>query len=164
MPLSVYGKSKLAGEIAIRDSGCRHTIIRAGWLFSCYGHNFVSAIIKTAQQKPELRVVSDQTGTPVPAMALARLIVTLIENNDAPSLLHMGGYPVVNRADYAREIIALACKYQLLNHTVPVIDCASSDFADSAPRPVNSALELSEGLPACDWRDGLREMFQALRS
>ena len=78
-PQSVYGRTKLEGEQAIKKSGCLYIIIRTAWLYSGYGHNFVKTISRLASERDELNVVSDQWGTPTYAGDLAEAIISIME-------------------------------------------------------------------------------------
>ena len=82
-PTSVYGKSKLAGETAIVQSGCRGAIVRTAWLYSPYGNNFVKTMLRLADTRESISVVNDQTGCPTLALDLARFILAVIEHDGA---------------------------------------------------------------------------------
>ena len=88
-PLGVYGATKLAGEKAVLSSACAHIIIRTAWLYSKYGRNFVKTIFEISSGHPEIKVVSDQVGTPTYGPNLAKFIVGII---DGGSLSHTGTY------------------------------------------------------------------------
>ena len=79
-PLGAYGKTKLAGETAVMDSGCKYIIFRTSWLYSPYGNNFVKTMRKLTTQQPIVKVVFDQVGTPTYAGDLAAAIFDIVEN------------------------------------------------------------------------------------
>jgi dTDP-4-dehydrorhamnose reductase len=77
-PLNVYGRTKLAGEFAVRKHLDRHIILRTSWVFSAHGQNFVKTILRLAHSQPELRVVDDQVGGPTAATDIASAILVII--------------------------------------------------------------------------------------
>lgn len=106
-PLNVYGRSKLAGELAVRDAGARHLIIRTGWVYSSRGRNFVRAVLSRSATLDVLRVVNDQVGAPTWSRALARgcaRIATRIEGQDCPGLLHLSAAGSCSWFDFAMSI------------------------------------------------------------
>ena len=125
-PLSVYGKTKRAGEEAILQSGCFYMIIRTSWLYSVTGNNFVRNILSLARERPEIQVVQDQMGTPTYAGDLAAAIVAIMENDER--IEHEGIYHYSNDGecswyDFATEIVrqsGLDCKIQ------PIATCGIS--------------------------------------
>ena len=110
-PVNLYGKSKLAGEKAIHASGCRHLILRASWIYSARGTNFVLTMLKLARQRSELVVVDDQIGSPSSAQALAKSTAELLGcfTDDAQSgLYHFSASGYVSRFAFAQAIIEVA--------------------------------------------------------
>ena len=133
-PLNVYGATKLAGEQRVAGGLGRYYIVRTAWLFGRHGHNFVKTILRLADEREELPVVNDQTGSPTYAKDLARQIVELIETDE------FGLYHIVNDGhttwcDFAREILAAAGK-----EAVVVVPIASAELNRPARRPRNSVL------------------------
>ena len=80
-PLSIYGASKLAGELAIKKTGCAHLILRTSWVFASKGRNFLNTIVRLARERPELRVVADQIGAPTSARAIADGLVSILRDH-----------------------------------------------------------------------------------
>ncbi len=159
-PLNVYGKSKLAGEQAVLESGCCGAIIRTSWLYSPYGRNFVKSILEAASKKTEIRVVSDQWGSPTAAAGLAgaivRMIPGLVCEPHPAEMYNYCGSGVASRSEFAAEIVrqaGLDCK---------VVPVASSEYPMVAARPAYSALDTSKIertfgiIPRC-WQDELSD-------
>ena len=163
-PLNAYGRSKLAGEVGVRNSGAVHAILRTSWVFSAQGQNFVRTMLRLGRERDELRVVADQIGGPTPARAIARACLTLAEALQRdPGLggtYHFSGAPDVSWADFAREIMAqagLACR---------ITGIATADYPTPARRPANSRLACPNlvrvGLERPDWRDALTDVLREL--
>ncbi len=114
-PISIYGKSKLAGEEAIIKNGPNAIIIRTSWLYSEYGHNFAKTILRLAAERPELKIVSDQIGTPTYAGDLADAILKILNLNYRPNgvqIFHYSNEGMASWYDFAKEIVEikkLAC-------------------------------------------------------
>src|SRR6185436_15280430 len=108
-PLQAYGRSKLEGEAAIRASGCRHLILRTSWVYADRGRNFVLAILARARATGELRVVSDQRGTPTWAGDVALLTAALLRLREPPEgLYHAAAAGETTWFEFAREVLRLA--------------------------------------------------------
>jgi len=134
--LSVYGQSKLAGENFVRDILKRYVIIRSLWLYGKGGNNFVTTIQKLAREKPELRVVNDQTGTPTYTRDLAHAIKSLIRGNP------QGIYHVANQG--ACTWYEFACRIvKLTSSPANVIPISSDEIKRPAKRPAYSVLDCS---------------------
>lgn len=152
-PLSAYGRSKLAGERAITESGADHLIVRTSWLFGPHGKNFVAAILARAESGESLRVVDDQTGRPTFAGDLADALLRLAERG-ARGILHFANSGSCSWHAFAMRIVALAgCE-------VPVAAINSSELGRPAKRPAYSVLDttdyerLTGDIPA-NWEDAL---------
>ena len=163
-PLNAYGRSKLAGEVGVRNSGAVHAILRTSWVFSAQGQNFVRTMLRLGRERDELRVVADQIGGPTPARAIARACLTLAEalqrDPGLSGTYHFSGAPDVSWADFAREIMAqagLACR---------ITGIATADYPTPARRPANSRLACPNlvrvGLERPDWRDALTDVLREL--
>lgn len=161
-PVSVYGKTKLAGERAVINSGCFHIIIRTAWLYSAFGRNFVKTILHLADEKPELNVVSDQIGTPTYAEDLARAITKIMRNEERVE--HEGIYHFTNEGvcswyDFAKEIVRLSGKECKVN---PV---STAEYPAKTQRPAYSVLDKTKirkifQVETPDWKDALQRMMK----
>lgn len=137
-PLGIYGKTKLAGEDAIRKIDCKHLIFRTAWLYSEFGNNFVKTMIRLTTEKDSLKVVFDQVGSPTYAGDLAKLIFTIIEKGlykQYQGLYHFSNEGVCSWYDFAQEISVIAmtdCDIQ---------PCHSDEFPSKVTRPTFSVLD-----------------------
>lgn len=161
-PLGVYGRSKLAGEEAVRAAGGAHAILRTSWVFSARDGNFVTALLRRAAAGDCLRVVADQVGGPTPAAAVAAICLgmarTLCKEPGKTGIYHLSGFPDVSRADFARAILARA------GLRPEVIDVPTDRFPALARRPRNSRLDNTTLIRAFggtrpEWRQGLAEVL-----
>ncbi len=158
-PLSVYGKSKLAGERAVVEEAERFYIIRTSWLFGPGGKNFGSRVIEYARKGASLKGVTDQTSIPTYAPDLARRIEEII-NLKAHGLYHVTNTGAGNWYEFARLALDLAGMSDV--EITPVV---RADLNQPAPRPTNSAMRclVSEQLglaPLRHWRDALAEFIR----
>jgi dTDP-4-dehydrorhamnose reductase len=149
-PTSVYGQTKLAGELEVLAASPRHTVVRSAWLFGVAGHNFVATMLRLASERPAVQVVEDQVGCPTWTGHLAPALLGLLER-EVHGLVHLAGAGAVSWNGFAREIFRqaeVACEVQ---------SASSAEMARPAPRPAYSVLasERPEVLPMPDWRDGL---------
>lgn len=156
-PLSAYGRSKFAGELAVLASGCRHIIIRSAWLFSRYGKNFVKTILEKTSSQPSVKVVEDQIGTPTFAGDLAEFIMYIIDNDmlDKEGVYNYTNEGVCSWYDLAWEVCDLS------GHLCDVIPCKTSDFPTGVERPAFSVLDKTKVkqtflIEIPHWKDSLR--------
>ena len=164
-PLSVYGRSKLAGERAIAASGCRHFIFRTSWVYGPAGRNFLQAILATAKTKPELRVVDDQRGAPTSSLAIAAAVARILA---APELLqqesglyHLSAAGETTWYGFAKGILSMK---GLQTAVTPI---SSAEYGAPARRPKNSLLDNSKigatfGIALPDWRQGMAALLAAI--
>ena len=149
-PRSVYGQTKLEGELAVLDASAGHTVARSSWLFGVGGPNFAATMIRLAGEREAVQVVTDQVGSPTWTGHLAPALLGLLER-EVCGLVHLAGSGHVSWHDFAVEIFhqaELDCR----------VEPATSDqLARPAPRPAWSALASERGdvLAMPDWRDGL---------
>jgi dTDP-4-dehydrorhamnose reductase len=173
-PLSVYGATKLAGELATRAFCKKSWIVRTGWLFSEHGTNFVKTMVRLAATRNELRVVVDQRGRPTYARDVARLIAEVVRRPNVAHPLPFGTYnavggPIVSWHAFADQIVQQAFEGGLIAKRVPVRAITTSEYPTPARRPANSALRPSPDLERAlgfrmDWRPGLTAALKALHA
>jgi dTDP-4-dehydrorhamnose reductase len=155
-PVSVYGASKLAGEQAIRASGCRHLILRTSWVYGPRGRNFYLTMRRLAAERPELRVVDDQVGAPTSSLAIARATAELA-GKGAHGLYHMAAAGSTSWCGFARAIL------EREGSATPVTPIRTEDYPTPARRPRNSRLDCSRlradwGVALAPWEDQLAEV------
>ena len=164
-PQNAYGRSKLAGEIGIRDSGAVHAILRTSWVVSAHGANFVKTMLRLSDTRDALNIVADQIGGPTPARYIAaaclQIADQLIADPSKSGSYHYSGAPDVSWADFARAIFEQAGK------AVAVTPIPTTDYPTPAKRPLNSRMDCSAikqvfGIPRPDWREGLNMILQEL--
>lgn len=146
-PVSAYGKSKLAGELAIENSGARAVIVRTAWLYSHFPGNFLSAILTRAERGDPLRVVSDQIGSPTWAGHLAEACLALLQTPevlaDGLTRVHVAGRGRMSWHEFATRAIDRAVSIGALERAVAVDPIASANWPQKARRPVWSVLDCS---------------------
>ncbi|WP_138935042.1 dTDP-4-dehydrorhamnose reductase [Roseovarius arcticus] len=164
-PLGAYGRTKLAGEAAVRAAGGVHAILRTSWVVSAHGSNFVRTMLRLRAERDALNIVADQIGGPTPAAGIADACLAiagqLIVAPTKAGTYHFSGAPDVSWADFAREIFAQA------GLPCTITDIPSSAYPTPAQRPMNSRLDCSAamatfGIPRPDWRDGLADILTDL--
>lgn len=155
-PQGVYGASKLEGEENIRAIHSKYFIVRTSWLYSEYGGNFVKTMLRLADSRNELSVVSDQVGTPTYAMDLAAFILNLISSkSETYGLYHYSDMGVASWYDFAHSIFDLGEK------KINLSAIKTSQYPTRARRPFNSVMDKSKviatfGEHIPHWRDSLR--------
>lgn len=163
-PLNVYGRTKLAGEAAIRAAHDRHLIFRTSWVYSNHGRNFLNTMLRLASERDELNIVSDQKGTPTYAGSLAdatdRVLHALSarwsENRELSGTYHMTCAGSTTWFDFARRIFEL----RGLSDRIRVNPIPTSEFPTPAARPMfsvlaNDKLERIFGVRLESWDDAL---------
>lgn len=149
-PLGVYGQTKLEGENAIRESGCRHLILRTSWVYAARGANFAKTMLRLAKERDELRVIADQIGAPTSAeliadttaLILQRLIVDPELAAHASGTYHLVASGETSWHRYAQLVIgeALRLGYELRATPERVVPIAATEYPLPAKRPANSRL------------------------
>lgn len=143
-PKSVYGASKLAGEQAMAAANPRHLILRTAWVYSAFGNNFVKTMLRLAQTRDEIGVVSDQWGNPTSAHYIADAILHVAQRLHVDStftgwgVYHLAGLGDTNWSGFARHILDTSGRHDG-PHAI-VRDITTSDYPTKARRPANSRL------------------------
>jgi dTDP-4-dehydrorhamnose reductase len=177
-PQSVYGRTKLAGEEAIRAVGGRSLIFRTSWVFGERGGNFVKTILRLAREKDALNVVADQIGSPTPAALIATVtgVVLATVRRGQPEkmadneIYHLSAARPVSWCEFARTIVTLASQvpgYDLRLKPEAIRAITTSEYPTPARRPANSCLDCSHletdfGLQMPDWQPYLERMLNLL--
>jgi dTDP-4-dehydrorhamnose reductase len=160
-PLGVYGRSKLAGEEALRASGAAHTVLRTAWVHAAHGHNFLLTMLRLARERDELRVVADQIGAPTPATLIAAVTAALLScDDDRDGTWHLCSAGQCSWFEFACAIMAGAQAAGLIAQAPRVTPIATADHPTAAARPAYSILDCGKlqrdfGLDLPDWRHGL---------
>ncbi len=158
---TVYGKSKFAGEEAVRRHCPDHVICRISWLYGAGGPSFVHAMIKLADgTRPELKVVADQIGNPTSALAVARQLRNILNRKELVGTFHLTCEGEATWADFAAEI------FRQKGIAQKIVPCTTGEFPRPAPRPANSRLDKMmlrlAGLPPMPhWKEALSEFLAA---
>ncbi|MBE6404385.1 MAG: dTDP-4-dehydrorhamnose reductase [Lentisphaerae bacterium] len=156
---TIYGKSKFAGEEAIRRHCPNHVICRISWLYGAGGPSFVHAMINLADgTRPELKVVADQIGNPTSTLAVSRQLQNILNRKDLVGTFHLTCEGEATWADFAAEI------FRLKGIDQKIVPCTTAEFPRPAPRPANSRLDKMmlrlAGLPPMPhWKDALAEFI-----
>jgi len=175
-PLSVYGKSKLAGEEAIRSVGLPSLIFRTSWVYGAYGKNFLHTILRLAKEREQLRIVADQVGAPTSSLCIAQAVLQVLARWDGE---RSGVYHLVNAGHttwhgFATAIVDAYAQLQLTHHWQPlkalvanIEAITTADYPTPAVRPANSYLDCTKlsadfSVQLPDWREALMAEFQAL--
>ncbi len=136
-PINTYGKTKLAGEQLLAQSGCRHCIIRVQWTYGSAGNNFVTKLLQRASSTGVVKVVDDQAGSPTATTEVAAAICKLLPGRPE-GLFHFAAAGYVSRYEMAKFI------FEKLSMDVDLRACKTSDFASAAARPLSSRFDCSK--------------------
>jgi dTDP-4-dehydrorhamnose reductase len=168
-PLGVYGKSKEAGDRAVRDALREHVILRTAWVYSAHGHNFVKTMLRLAGERPVLRVVADQQGSPTSAADIAAAIAAIVQRIASGSrgwgTYHFTGGGAVTWHGFAEAIFELAAPWRGPPPRVEAITTA--DYPTPACRPANSVLDCRRigdtfGIVPRPWREALADVIREI--
>ena len=165
-PTGVYGMTKLHGEQAIEETGCKALIFRTAWLYSEYGKNFVKTMLGLTSTKPELRVVFDQCGTPTYAQDLADTIVSIVSGrkfSGNEGIYHYSNEGVCSWFDFTKAIAEIA-----ENKNCDIQPCHSDEFPSKVIRPAYSVLDKTKvketfGIKIPYYTDSLKTCIKNLK-
>ena len=166
-PLGVYGRTKLHGEQAILESGCKALIFRTAWLYSEFGNNFLKTMLRLTAEREQLNVVFDQVGTPTYAGDLALAIFSIIEAGvyeGNEGIYHFSNEGVCSWYDFAVEIAAVAG-----NTNCRINPCHSSEFPSPVTRPPYSVLDKTKIKNTFDidiphWRESMEYCIKRIKA
>lgn len=171
-PLNAYGRSKLAGEQAVRQAGGDYLIFRTSWVYDAQGRNFLTAMLRLGREREQLRVVDDQIGAPSYAAHLAEASVTCLQAAWEMDAFPAGIYHISNQGQTSWHGFAEAIFEQARARGWPlsvtsIEPIPSCDYPTPAPRPLNSRLDNAKladifGVALPDWREGLRMCLEIM--
>ena len=168
-PLGVYGRSKLAGENALRESGCDHLILRTAWVYAARGQNFLRTMLRLARDRDSVRVVNDQRGAPTTARLIADATAFALERwlsgDSTQHARSSGTYHLCAAGEctwfnFANTIFAHAVGAGLIERSPEVVPITTADYPTRAQRPAYSVLDTTKfrtafGLHLPSWEQGL---------
>ena len=166
-PTGAYGRTKLAGERAVQQSGCRYLIFRTAWLYSEFGNNFLRTMLRLTAERDSLSVVFDQVGTPTYAGDLARAIFEIVQGrkyDGREGVYHFSDEGVCSWYDFARAIAGYS------GHTdCDIRPCHSSEFPSKVRRPSFSVLDKTKvkqtfGIRIPHWTESLKACIENLKN
>ena len=169
-PLSIYGKTKLEGEQAILEAGCRHLVFRTSWVYAARGGNFAKTMLRLARERESLTVIDDQIGAPTGADLLADVtshaIRSVRQQPEAGGIYHLAAGGYTSWHGYASFVIERARQAGAEVKVLPeaIRPVPSSAFPTAAPRPNNSRLDCGKlqhafGLTLPSWQSGVARML-----
>jgi len=172
-PINAYGRSKLAGELALLDSGAAHLTFRTAWVYAAHGHNFLRTMLRLGAERDELRVVDDQHGTPTDTSLIVDVTLAALDrwqNADAAErgqlqgLHHLVASGATTWHGFAGAIFEQAVIHGLLSRAPRLIPIPAADYPTPARRPVWSLLDTTRlrsrlGIDLPDWRNRLQHVI-----
>ena len=168
-PVSVYGKSKLAGEeIILRQREQNSIILRVSWLYSATGRNFVTSMLRLMRGDKDLNVIGDKFGTPTSAHRLADIIWKLALSETGNGIYHWSDRGVISWYDFAVEIMEQALQSGILDQAVKITSIPSAAYPTPAERPMYSALDSSGtesvlGIKTSSWQEELGKVLDLIK-
>ncbi len=163
-PISVYGQTKLSGEIFIQEEITNYFILRTAWLYSEHANNFMKTMLKLAKDRDELNIIADQFGTPTYAKDLAKVILEIIETQATKyGLYHYSNEGEASWHDFAKEI------FELSNTKIKLGAIPTTQYPTPAERPKYSVMDKTKiknnlGIQIPNWKDSLQKALLALKN
>ena len=166
-PLGVYGQSKRDGELAVQQACASSIVVRTAWLYGVHGNNFVKTMLRLAAQRDELRVVSDQTGTPTWTRDLAGALWELMQEPQV-GVFHFSDAGQASWYEFAAAIVQEARALGFPVQAQRVVPITTAEYPTPAQRPAYSVLSKAKierllAAPIPHWRDSLRAMLKELQ-
>jgi len=176
-PINAYGRTKLAGEIAVQSSGCNFLTLRTSWVYTSRANNFMLTMLKLAQEREELSIVSDQVGTPTSARLIADVTLLCVQQavkemtggTFISGLYHLTASGHTSWYGFTKKIVELARDSMNLQLKLKELKAIpTSDYPTPAKRPMNSQLALSKlesafNIKIPDWEKSLQLCMDDLR-
>ncbi len=168
-PIGVYGRTKAAGESAVRSATERHVIVRTSWVYGAHGHNFLKTVLRLARERDRLTIVADQHGCPTATRDLAEALLTAaaaaVAGEARWGTYHFAGDGATTWHGFAAEIVRVAGPR--LGRTPEVAPITTADYPTPAQRPANSRLasdlfQRTFGLRAAPWQERVAEVVDTL--
>ena len=168
-PQSIYGASKLQGELHVINSNPKHIIMRTAWVFGEYGNNFVKTMIRLGRDRHQLSIVNDQHGGPTYAGDIARSLIHIAQlysqQNELPwGIYHFSGLPHVSWFEFAQAIFDEVNTQSIYEKSIPLLSAINSaDYITPAKRPTNSRLNCEKffdsfGVKPSNWKQALKNI------
>ena len=154
--VNVYGESKLAGEEAVKKSGVNFYLLRTAWLYGSGGSNFVDTMLKLGREREELKVVSDQHGSPTCTKDVALATKYVLDNKKSFGIYHAVCEGQATWYEFAKEI------FRLVNIDITVTPISASEYPVAAKRPEYSVLKNTKGLLMRNWQVALAEYISLI--
>lgn len=169
-PVNAYGRSKLAGETAIAQSGCAHVVLRTSWVYAARGHNFMNTILRLARERDELSIVADQTGAPTwarniadaTALVVAQAVRDRLAGTFSSGVFHLTAAGATSWYGFAQAILENAARVEGQSGARPrLVPVTTGNYPAKARRPCNSVLcnrRVAERyhIVMPDWAEALR--------
>ena len=173
-PLGAYGRTKLAGEIALRESGARHLLFRTAWVYAARGHNFLRTMLRLGAEREELRVVDDQIGAPTPARLIAEVTARVVadwcldETTMREGTYHLVTSGQTSWCGFARAIFERAQRTGLMERVPKVEAIRTDEYPTKAMRPAWSVLDAAKlretfAIELPDWQTALDGVIREVR-
>jgi dTDP-4-dehydrorhamnose reductase len=175
-PLGAYGRSKLAGEQALRDSGANHLTFRTAWVYAAHGHNFLRTMLRLGAEREELRVVADQHGAPTDTTLIVNATLAALDGWQHADLArrrqlvgthHLVASGATTWHGFADAIFEQAVAEGLMTRRPQVVPIGSTEFPTPATRPAwslldNRGFQRAFDFPLPDWQQGLHDVIRQL--
>lgn len=160
-PQSIYGKSKLAGELLVQSLSKRYFIVRTSWIYGKHGNNFVKTMLKLGKEKPNLKVVEDQMGSPTYTVDLCHIILELI-SSEKYGIYHASNTGSCSWYEFAKAI------FDESGYTTEVEPCSTEEFPRPAPRPRHSVMDhqsirANSFTDLRPWQEALSEFIESIK-